>query len=551
RKTFGTAPNRQHWIVFSSYTAAAGCYTYWGIALEETTNNIYLVDMRNGGCALNLTLGVQINSTTATSVYGSPNVHQLASSDATPADNSYYKFMMGSLPTSNAALASLSNAHYTFPSTNVNIGGTITNFGSTPITTITIKYKSGANTYTDTKTGLSIASYASYSFTHATPFFVASATGYPIKVWVELTSDADHTNDTLNTMISGLTFVPQKNIVFEEGTGTWCGWCPRGAVFMDSLKHTHPTKVNLIAVHDGDQMMDNAYDAGVGALISGYPSGLVDRKINDEDPSNFLDLYDTRITDTVPCEVFVNTSFNSTTRLLTVHVNGHFAASLDGDYRFNAVITEDGVTGTGDGTATNNLDYDQTNYYSFQNQNIALVGAGHDWQAETDPVPATNMVFDHVARSILGGFDGQAGSLPASIHADSTYSYTFTYTVPSSSNVLNLITIGWVCDASTGEIFNSNRAVAVGINELSNPHHFMIYPNPSTGIIHIKSADAGNERMKVNVMNSLGMLVASYEKMNFTGGQSIDLSKQSNGLYFIQFTDESNRSSVSKVMINR
>ena len=38
-RTFGTAPNRQHWLWFSSFSQGGGVvagYTYWGIVLEET-----------------------------------------------------------------------------------------------------------------------------------------------------------------------------------------------------------------------------------------------------------------------------------------------------------------------------------------------------------------------------------------------------------------------------------------------------------------------------------------------------------------------------------
>ncbi len=43
-KTFGTAPNRQHWIQFNFFTDPniQSGWTYWAIVLEETTNNIYI-----------------------------------------------------------------------------------------------------------------------------------------------------------------------------------------------------------------------------------------------------------------------------------------------------------------------------------------------------------------------------------------------------------------------------------------------------------------------------------------------------------------------------
>ena len=95
-KVFGTAPNRQLWIQFSSYgygtVASSGTiYTYWSIVLEETTNHIYIVDQRTGGYAgtNKVSAGIQINATTATSITGSPNLSSIAGSDASPANNVY------------------------------------------------------------------------------------------------------------------------------------------------------------------------------------------------------------------------------------------------------------------------------------------------------------------------------------------------------------------------------------------------------------------------------------------------------------------------------
>jgi hypothetical protein len=232
-KTFGTAPNRQHWIFFTSYTApGTTCWVYWSIVLEESTNNIYIVDQRNGGCTQSVTAGLQLNATTAFSVAGSPNLNNLSSTDPTPVDNQYYKFVYGTQAANEAELTNLNNQQYFVVPASTNITGTITNLGAQPITTLDIKYDLGGTVYTDTKTGLNIGFSQTYNFTHNTAVNIPTSGSYPIKVWVQLAGDANHTNDTLNTNVYGLTFLPTKHVVFEEATGTWCGWCPRGAVFM-------------------------------------------------------------------------------------------------------------------------------------------------------------------------------------------------------------------------------------------------------------------------------------------------------------------------------
>ncbi|MBK7964132.1 MAG: thioredoxin family protein [Bacteroidetes bacterium] len=150
-----------------------------------------------------------------------------------------------------------------------------------------IKYETGGTVYTSSITNLNILSNTSYSFIHNTPINVATAAAYPTKIWVDVTGDANHNDDTLSTVVTGLSFQPTKRVLMEEGTGTWCGWCPRGAVFTEQFDTVYADYAIVVAVHNSDPMTDAVYDPGLGSLISGYPSGAVDRKDNDVDPSDF------------------------------------------------------------------------------------------------------------------------------------------------------------------------------------------------------------------------------------------------------------------------
>ena len=78
-------------IFFTSYTA--GSWSYWSIVLEESSNKFYIVDQRHGASAAPLvTAGLQINSSSALMIAGSPSTSNLAGSDPSPADNRYYEF---------------------------------------------------------------------------------------------------------------------------------------------------------------------------------------------------------------------------------------------------------------------------------------------------------------------------------------------------------------------------------------------------------------------------------------------------------------------------
>ena len=59
-KTFGTAPNRQFWIQYNSYSivGTTGGWSYWSVVLEEGSNNIHIVDHRSssGSATTQITL---------------------------------------------------------------------------------------------------------------------------------------------------------------------------------------------------------------------------------------------------------------------------------------------------------------------------------------------------------------------------------------------------------------------------------------------------------------------------------------------------------------
>lgn len=67
----------------------------------------------------------------------------------------------------------------------------------------------------------------------------------------------------------------------EEATGTWCTWCPRGAVFMAKMKEDYPDDFIGIAVHNQDPMTLTSYNTGLTNLpgFSGFPSVVVRRQI--------------------------------------------------------------------------------------------------------------------------------------------------------------------------------------------------------------------------------------------------------------------------------
>lgn len=513
-KTVGTAPNRQYWIEYLSCSTPGNTtsFNYMSIVLEETSNRIYVVDQYRGASSGSFvspkyTIGIQIDNTTAYQVAGSPNINPGANGTSA-ADNDFYEFIMGVQPDNDAYLKSVNLERFVRPGSHQYVSGRVLNYGKLPITSIALNYDVNGTVYTVNKT-VNVASGGIYDFTHNTLLETTDPGQYAIKVWVSVPGDVLNENDTISGLVDVVAFESVKRFVFEEGTGTWCGWCPRGAVFMDSLHALYPERALLVAVHNGDPMTVTAYDSGIGAKISGYPSGLVDRKGGEADPSEFITQYIQREQNVAICDVNLNTTYDETSRNLTIDVSSHFAVSLQGDYRFNAVIVEDGVRGTSSG-------YNQTNYYSFQSQNIPLVGAGHNWQAEPASVPASRMVYDHVGRAILGGFAGTASSLPATIAANDTHTYTYNYTLPANFNASNVHVIAWVSDAVTGEIVNGNQSdkiatSAVGVKK-NDVFALNVFPNPFNKEISIDVDLKNAESVMIEVYDMMGRKVYAADK---------------------------------------
>ncbi len=430
-----------------------------------------------------------------------------------------------------------SPASYGVVATNINIGGTISNEGTSPITSIVVKYDAGAGIQTYTMNSINIASFGTLNFTHNIPYNIPSAGSHPIAVWVELTGDGDATNDGLSTVIQGISFIPVHAVTVEEGTGTWCGWCVRGMVYLDSMNAVHPSTCNLVAVHNGDPMVVTAYDAGVGTLIAGYPSTLVNRDLV-SDPSSIFPDYNATINDFGYADLTNVVSFNATTRVATVVTSAHFAADLNGDYRLACAFTEDLVHSTAGGQ------WDQHNYYSSQSQNIPLVNpeTGMNFQTLPQVIPSAQMYYNFVARTIVGGFNGLAGSLPAVIPAGSTQTHTFTYTVPAGYNIANMHIVVMLLDNTTASVHIMNSAgsaVPLGVETSSALNGVSVYPNPFNQSTTLELNLLSNDNVIVEMFDMTGKLISTQNEGSLSAGKhmiAINGANLAEGMYFVKIT---------------
>ena len=433
---------------------------------------------------------------------------------------------------------------YNLLSTTVPFSGKVTNNGLQTVTSLDISWTDGTNTYTDDLTGLNIAPGGSYNFTHSTPLDVASAITYNIEVEASNPNgqpDGFDDNNAGSAKVSGLAFLPAPRVVAEEATGTWCGWCPRGFVFMELMEENYEDFIG-IAVHNGDPMTNTTYDDGLTSFpgFTGFPSVIADR-ISVIDPSDLEGYYDGAADRIVPVAASITDALiDPATRDLTINAQATFATQLSAsDYRFNIVLVENGITGTGSG-------YNQANYYSG-----GAAGPMGGWENLSDPVPAASMVYDLVGRDILGGWAGWEGA--QSVEANDVVSDSWTYTVPADWNYENMTVVFLVLDGETGAVLNADEREirTVSNNEIDNLQHFVLSPNPTSGIATLDLQLGKAADVRIELINSIGQTISVQEVDNSYGDLfQFNLSNQAAGAYFVKVA-VGNQVRVERLMVTK
>lgn len=357
-------------------------------------------------------------------------------------------------------------------------------------------------------------------------------------------------NNTRKLSLEGVTPAPDKKIVVEEATGTWCQWCPRGAVYLDSLTKLYPEHFIGIAVHNRDPMAVTEYDLGMTSFpgFTGFPQVVTNRRTL-SDPSAIEPIFYDQIIELTPVRLDVGAAYDPNTSLLKIEAKAEFTEDLNGDYRFNLVVVEDDVRGTSSG-------YNQSNAYAGGGS-----GVMGGYELLPNPVPASRMVYNHVGRAILDTYYGVAGYLPNDILANSTYIKSYDYTVPATFKFGNLKLVAMMLDPN-GEIINANEvtiddALATGLftaNEdidLSSKD-VILSPNPANEVswLHFNLENQSAE-VALEVIDMFGKTIARKDYGNLSGVVDLEIqtSLLNNGHYVLRLNVNS-KLTTKKLFVN-
>lgn len=514
KKTFGTAPNRQFWISWSSYNNQAlgqKCWTYFSVVLEETSNRIYIVDQRNStqsSCSFGLTLGIQYTSSSAIMVTGSPNISPLAGTSKTPYDNRYYEFIPGSRPVYDIGVDYIQTNQYQTSNTQVEIRGIFKTYGSSTVTSYDVNYSiDNGPTQVESITNVNLPIYSTEWYFHDSIWF-PSVGNYKLKVWcsnINGNPDQNHYNDTLSKDINVMgVFVPRVGVheVFTSANSDDCKgvYDSLNDVFtlhpgaFSFINYTMPT--DLYTTTDGQA---RAALYGVDTVPDMYLNGLINI-----DPRYYTEnLFNDNLS---PAYLSIAPQFqmNGNTVTVSAAILPFPAWANPGDLmKIHIAVIEKTTTG-----------------------NIGTNG---------------EVMFHNVLRKMLPSASGtpQASFSPG-LYVNISKSYTFQ---PNEiENIKNLSAIVFIQNDVTKEIYQSAPVdIFDGIDQMNKSQDGImnLFPNPTSQYSQLDYYTTNPADISIDIFDSNGRLVYQKPSVKISAGshiEMIDTKSYAQGIYFIKLT---------------
>ncbi|WP_375417190.1 T9SS type A sorting domain-containing protein [uncultured Hymenobacter sp.] len=110
---------------------------------------------------------------------------------------------------------------------------------------------------------------------------------------------------------------------------------------------------------------------------------------------------------------------------------------------------------------------------------------------------------------------------------------------------LSALPLGGV--AAQGQTRAATRAAKPGSGDDKT---LLVYPNPSTGIVHLSINGLEGRRVEVQILNVIGTVMyrETLTELNERFTKTLDLSRFANGLYYVKLESD-NASQLSKLVI--
>ncbi len=227
-----------------------------------------------------------------------------------------------------------------------------------------------------------------------------------------------------------------KKVLVEDFTGHKCTNCPKAHLEARNLQLLHPEKVIVISIHsgyfataDGSGHYTANYQTAEGTEITeefnvvSYPSGMINRTKFDDKFLQGSDAWqsatESQLNTVAQAKLSLNTSWNNTTRTVSIETSTTFTESVSGKYNLCVVITEDSIN-------------------SPQANSNSSVG----------PTPVIDPYYHrHVLRKAINGTWGDLLNTSLTVEAGTNFTKSYTFAIPQNWNANHCSIIAYIRQA--------------------------------------------------------------------------------------------------------
>lgn len=321
-----------------------------------------------------------------------------------------------------------------------------------------------------------------------------------------------------------------NNVVIEEATGTWCGYCPCGHSFITQILAEHPKTV--VILYHGPPNYGNPVDpyAATGYPViqllgmNSYPTAVFGRITGPLSRSAWVSTANTQslLAPNVKIEV-TNQTLNLATRTISATINSTALQNLTDTYNIYYVLTE------------NNLVYPQ-NFYS----SCGTAGIHNDY------------VHYNVSRALINGTTGELlTSTPW--NQNTVLTKQLSYVIPAGIDLANVDLK--IIIYKVGTPYSSNAAVQNGMsipraqfiltgvgNTEIIPTKYSLeqnYPNPFNPTTNIKFTVPKDGHSTLKIYDMTGKEVSTYLDSYIKAGSynaQFNGTNLSSGVYYYRLT---------------
>jgi len=405
----------------------------------------------------------------------------------------------------------LNNAPFT-------LEGTIKNYGGTTISSLALNYSiNGGTAVTDNLTGLSIAPYGTYTFSHSTNWNPGSTGNYDVEIWASALNggnDQNNSNDTLSNTIEVVTATADRVVLAEEFTSSTCAPC---ASFNPGYKQ-------LLDANDantsGTRLVSVKYQMN-------WPSPGNDPAYNSEGLAR-RQLYGIS---GVPDVVYSGANIATSQAAIDAVMGIPALAELSAEWSNTGTYIQCDV---------------EAEALADLGSNVSLHMAMIEKEVSHNVQTNGETTFYHVFRKFM---DGSNGHSMGSMTAGNTYTHYANSTITVNSNPAqgsfdfwvganNMDIIVWLQDMTNGEVLQAAYAdyTTSSVDEMDNlAKYISIYPNPANEVAGVEIELMDRSEVTVNMVNAMGQTVLVEAATLDAGVQKLNLNtaELSAGLYFV------------------